>query len=453
MRHLVYPLLRMALAAPAVAAGEPPRPLDFAYAAKIVTQGEGAVYRLKLTPEVYLGQTRADLGDLRVFNAAGQPVPQALILPDPAQERERGESAPELDLPLFPLIPETEQRWPGLRVRIERGEDWRSIALDGASAATGAGAGAAVYILDARQSGQPMDRLVLRWEGQTFLATLDLDASDDLEQWTPVVTGATLADLSHQGQRLVRDEIRIPPTKARYFRIRFDQRARAVTLAGVRARNAAPRPGPTESEMDLETVAGSAPGEYRFLIPRGLALDGLRIRLPEANTLAGARLESRPSETEPWRERLRATLYRLRQDGVELENPELSLGGRPDPLWRLRIDLESGGIGPGLPTLRAIYRPHELRFVARGQGPYTLAWGSAKPMPSTASDIDGILRTTDIAPAPARIERRARGVGVSAVLTPPLPWRTWLLWVVLVGGALLLVWMAARLFRQMNPPS
>ena len=408
MRHLVYPLLWIALAAPAVAAGEPTRPSDFAYAAGIVTQGEGAVYRLELTPEVYLGLTRADLGDLRVFNAAGQPVPQALILPDPAQLRERSESAPGLDLPLFPLAAETEQRWPELRVRIERGEDVRSIALDGPSPATAAGA--AVYILDARQSSQPIDRLVLRWEGQTFLARLDLDSSDDLEHWTPVVTGATLADLSHQGQRLVRNEIRIPPTQARYFRIRFDQPARAVTLAGVRARTAGPRPGPTQSEMDLETVAGSAPGEYRFRIPRGLTLDGLRIRLPEANTLAGARLESRPLDTEPWRERLRATLYRLRQDGVDLENPDLSLGGRPDPLWRLRIDLESGGIGPGLPTLRAIYRPHELRFVARGQGPYTLAWGSARPMPSPAADIDGILRTADIAPLHGRASR-ARPVG------------------------------------------
>jgi hypothetical protein len=291
-------LLLSTLLVPTAAAGDPVSPSDFAYTAGILTQGEGAVYRLGLTPEVYDGLTRPDLGDLRVFNAAGQPVPHALIMPSAAQ-------APDLK----------------------------------------------------------------------------------------------------------------------------------------------------GSEMDLETAAGPIPGEYLFRIPRGLALDGLRIRLPEVNTLAGASLESRSSETEPWRERLRTTLYRLRQEDVELENPDQDLGGRPDPFWRLRVDRDSGGIGPGLPGLRAIYRPHELRFVARGQGPYTLAWGSARPMSGPASDTDGILRTADIAPLPARIEGQVRRVGDLGVLTPPLPWRTWFLWVVLVGGALLLVWMAVRLFRQMNPRS
>ena len=286
------------LLAPAAAAGDPVRPSDFAYAAGILLHGEGAVYRLVLTPEVYDGLTRPDLGDLRVFNAAGQPVPQALIMPSPA-----------------------------------------------------------------------------------------------------------------------------------------------------------PAPDREESEMDLETAAGPESGEYRFRIPRGLALDGLRIRLSETNALAGASLESQPSEAEPWRERLRTTLYRLRQDDVELENLDVDLGGHPDLYWRLRVDQDSGGIGPGLPGLRAIYRPHELRFVARGQGPYILAWGSARPMSGPASDTDGILRTADIEPLPARMEGPIRRVGDLGVLTPPLLWRTWLLWVVLVGGALLLVWMAVRLFRQMNPRS
>ena len=54
---------------------------DFAYAAQLALKGSGAVYRLSVPEQVCAGVARTDLGDLRVFNAAGAAVPHDLRIP------------------------------------------------------------------------------------------------------------------------------------------------------------------------------------------------------------------------------------------------------------------------------------------------------------------------------------------------------------------------------------
>ena len=55
---------------------------DFAYGLRVEAAGTGPIWELTLPEAVYRGVTRADLGDLRVFNAAGVVVPHALRLPE-----------------------------------------------------------------------------------------------------------------------------------------------------------------------------------------------------------------------------------------------------------------------------------------------------------------------------------------------------------------------------------
>src|SRR5262252_298439 len=61
---------------PALAAAE--RPQDFAYGIPLAVDGRDAFYQVEMPRAVYEGVVRADLGDVRVFNAAGEVVPHAL---------------------------------------------------------------------------------------------------------------------------------------------------------------------------------------------------------------------------------------------------------------------------------------------------------------------------------------------------------------------------------------
>jgi hypothetical protein len=119
-----------------------------------------------------------------------------------------------------------------------------------------------------------------------------------------------------------------------------------------------------------------------------------------------------------------------------------------DRYWRLAPEGASTGDPSGTPKLALGWTPHRLRFVAQGEPPYTVAFGSAssnanRPLLGTLEDgkLDGMIGSAtgtevfDLG-GPARLHAS--------------PWRTWVLWGVLLGGLALLGWMVRRLVRQLG---
>ncbi|CAK8715851.1 hypothetical protein GKODMF_07435 [Candidatus Electrothrix gigas] len=86
-------------------AGDEKSPLqrdDFAYCMELSISGKSSMYRFILPATVYQGCTRADLGDLRVFNS-NYPVPYIIQ----SQNRKQTKRAAQA-LPFFPLFTETQ---------------------------------------------------------------------------------------------------------------------------------------------------------------------------------------------------------------------------------------------------------------------------------------------------------------------------------------------------------
>jgi hypothetical protein len=91
--------------------------------------------------------------------------------------------------------------------------------------------------------------------------------------------------------------------------------------------------------------------------------------------------------------------------------------------------------------------PHDVVFVARGAGPFYIAYGSATADPPAAS-LEGLPKNLSIASASLS---EPESLGGDARLTPPpepYAWKAALLWVVLIAGAALLAWMAFRLSKD-----
>lgn len=74
MKCLICSLFFMVYAGAASAAE---RPEDFAYGSLLEADGSEALYEITLPAAVYRGVARPDLGDVRVFNSAGEVVPHA----------------------------------------------------------------------------------------------------------------------------------------------------------------------------------------------------------------------------------------------------------------------------------------------------------------------------------------------------------------------------------------
>lgn len=503
---------------PARAVEEAPKPQDFAFGFPIDTGGGGAVFEVALPVDLYRGVARSDGSDLCVFNGLGEAVPFAVRPPSkeaPAkpvmiafpffpvpgepgkaldgarlrvrrsgpsgQGSSRGGSAPQNAIPQAsapqPEAPQivvqqgvaphavAPQPAPpgreGLELRVRPNGAETVIIVEGAGV-QGEESGTAAYLIDASALQKPLKTLVLAWknEEEPFVGSVSVQGSDDLEKWTPVATGKTLASLRYGEYSLLQNKIQLPSVRYKYLAVSWPENMQQVALdwAGAELESEKPEPAREWTSM-TPTVKEDRPGEYLFMSPGPVPTDRVRIGFPQKNTLVAAELLSRSDEKQPWRTRSSGMIYNLSVEGEELVNADFAFAPTMDRFWMLKVRQSGGGLGSGSPGISLAWIPQRLFFVARGEGPFLLAFGNAR---SKATDLrvdDLLARFTtsskeNLAVKPAALGQKTN-LGGSYRLKPPSPInvRTYVLWAVLLLAVLLLGWMSFRLYRQMNSQS
>jgi Holliday junction resolvase len=441
-------------------------PSSFAYGIAIRAEGGEALYRLELPRAVYLGAVRPDLGDLRVFNGAGEVVPHA-FRPRLAVETQKREP---ITLPFFPLYGEDAKQIDGLSLRVERSASGTIVQLDERVRASPSRKLLA-YLVDATALKNPVRALQIEVKsGATYAVSVDVQASEDLSSWRTVASGAPLVSLQHDGARLEQGRVEFGPTKPKYFRISWRDLPPGAVLGALRAELGDERT--VEMVRQWEAVAGSAvadkAGDYVFDTQGVFPADRVRFELPQANTVVQAQLFSRVRGDAPWRYVARGIVYRLRRDGTEISSPELSITGNPDRYWLLRVDQKGGGLGVGQAKLVLGWVSNEIVWVARGNPPFTLGYGSRDAKPSaygiealvpgyrSEADLNAKVASTgqEKAMSVTSAEAGAPSVlGGQRALEQRIDVKRWTLWASLVAGVAFLGWMAWRLVKQMGKAS
>lgn len=438
---------------------------QYLHAARIGGAGEDSHYRFTLPADTYRGVTRADLGDLRVFNGAGEPVPYAFVPLRPATHKPAVHAAK-----LFPLRGDEAKGMDGLNVRI-RHTAGGGTSVDVSTSPASKRRKLLGYILDPGELKVPFEALALDWQSREgFTGTARVEGSEDLKYWRTLAGAATVLYLEHAGQRLERRRIELAGARARYLRISFNGVPADFVLKGVQVEL---RPDKAEPAREWLALLGRAvpdrPGEYEFDTGGHFPVDRLRFALPQQNTvaqvqvLARYRVESRRGSEDRWQPMTSATLYRLRRNGTEVTNADLAVGPSASRHWLLRVDQRGGGLGSGEVRLEIGWVPHQVVFAARGAEPFTLAYGMkiAKPgaLPITAvlpdyKEGEAIaLKTASLAATAAPAPRAAAGFSEyfrESVDSGQA--KKWALWAALVVGVLLLVWMAFALLKQVGNP-
>jgi len=440
MRALAW-LFGALLAVPAAAAelGQD----DFAYGLRLEPERSAALYRLELPEAVYLGATRADLGDVRVFNAQGEAVPFTLRIPP---QTSINQSEP---VPVFPIPGEVREGEMAVRVRT----DDRGAVIDVTpSRAVHSAQPIGGYLFDLSQLQAPVHRLTLDWaepEGG-FVAQVELAVSEDLQDWRPL-GGATLAELRMAGHQLRRNSIELPGVRGRYLRIDWPRPLAGVSLQTAQAElRDAPAPRLRWREID-----GRPDDQSGVVFDSGghMPVTQVQLAFADDNRLLEARLASGNAMQGPWQPRSGALFYRLRADQAELISPPLTLATVTDRYWRLSA---AGQTIPSGVRLRLGWQPRELVFLAQGGSPYVLAFGSGVATAPTSA-VPQLLRNVEANPhlvAEAKVAGQVTLAGPRAAEPPPapLPWRRWALWAVLIAAAAGLGLMAWRLARDMRAP-
>jgi hypothetical protein len=472
MHHLlITPVIASLLAAATFAvadtAARPEKPADYASGFTLTTPGDAPFYRVELPLAVH-GQARADLGDVRVFNNNGETVPYALgAWSDGARAAVKPELKP---LPFFPLPFHEGAGSEALDVTIEQTTAGKVIALRSSAGKPASGkASPHAVLVDLSALKQPVQALQTEWPApsENYSAQLRVDASEDLKNWQTVAEAALL-DMSFGGQRLQQKRLLLPTARYRYLRLSADQalpvfsRLQAEALPVSTPDTGTQRWHEVSATIDKKTdeKAGAKPGEYRFDLGAHLSVSRLQLKLPQNNTVAPVELLVREREQDSWRSVINTVVWRLTQNGKSVESPALEIAPQGGRYWLLRVDPRAGGLGQGLPRLSVAWTPRQLVFLARGDKPFTLAYGNRSanaaqlPLASLMPGYkDGAEATLPLADTGSAVVLGGKNAPVAGQEDRPGPdWRRFLLWGVLLAGVALLAWMARGLLRQSQPP-
>jgi hypothetical protein len=469
-RCLAASLLTWSLAAAAQVPQVQPRPADFAMQLPLTVSGNNGVVRLRLPLKVYEQARSADLADVRVFNAAGEVVPFALLPAETSSERVSWRDSEARLFPIYgPATPTLIQQTP-LEVRIAANGALVSVQSRTATA-TSNPLTALILDLGLPRDGEMLDSLQFsQGTGDSYRAELAIDRSDDLKWWDRVAQSRVDWLTGADAAQLVNDRIVMSGQGGRYLRIQWLE-GTPLPFARIAARWRSTQSVTAEPlQVMLAASPGKADADLVYAAGPSMAATQIGLDLPTPNSVVPASIgfyrQGRSRQDPAFISIVNSTFYRLNHNGSERTSSRVQIVPQASAEWVVRAQ----NFGAAMPTLVLRWHPSTLVFTARGvtgsdRNQFTLAVGAD---PQLAADwVGGRTSIGLVAPGFNAAELKDAEQAVAGQWAPPMapqavatkrtanrtPFlenRGLVLWVVLIAGTLLLAFMSWRLYRQMH---
>lgn len=425
---------------------------DYATQWPLQTPGAAGAYRVVLGEDVYRAAVDPRVRDIDVIDATGTPVPAGVFAPD----RELAQRIARVPLRWFalPAAPATGQTQ-GWELQSELDADGRLRHVQArVSGMTVDALPKNVFIIDASALRAEMQALHVQWRAAgTLDAGYRVDASDDLDHWRPLPERGRLVDLQQGGTRLLQQRIAIDTagTRPRYLRLTPDRNDTRIDVTGIEAELATSAAPAALRWIELRgTRDDASPSTYVFDLDARVPVAQIDVALP-GNHAIEWQLDSRTHADDTWTPRIgRWVAYGVSNTrGADRSPPRVLTRITRDRHWRLRAT----GAVPAAPVLRIGYRPEVLVFVAQGTPPYSLVAGSGRARRADAPvapliDALRVARGRDWQPDTATLgDARVLAGDAARDARAPRDWRTWVLWAVLVVGALVVAGFAVQVLR------
>ena len=422
---------------------------EFYAGSEILVKEDKPLQQILVPYHVYEVVKSSNLNDLRVFNAAGGLVPHRI-----ATQKKNAQTSTKV-LSFAKLTSNSS----GLQSLIEK---YKSSGVDislnlRAMDTDSSSVNQDVYIGEVGKLEGTATELNLDWQlNQEVSAffTIDIDNSDDFKNWESVAKGVSLAQLKTNDAIVKHSQIKLKHFSKKFYRL---------TLYGER------RPDIKKIELQLNqqqerpyNISEDTVGKHDesnnnvtyYIQSAKIVKKQLKVQIPENNVMANCRVYSRDSEDDHWTHRGSDTVYKITNNGETLKNEIIQLAATSDRQWKLEVISRGSGFEQKAPVVNFLWQPHVLTFVARGDGPFVLAYGSADYASTSVSQntfFNTASNDEDQMIAVAKTSNKMDVFGGEEVLKEDLikvtP-KNMILWGVLVIGSLLLLFMAFSMLKS-----
>lgn len=420
-------------------APEPKKQDDFAQVLAVAPTAGNALGRVVLPAAAVAEIKRADLGDVRIFDAKGRTLSLAL-----GYDR-TGESSllRSNDLPAIPITTTASGEAVPITVKVTAGDT--AVAVTATDAAAAEVNPRAAILIDTRELQLPVAgiELVAALPKQVPV-TFTLEQGSDLKTWQPLAEKVLLRP-GNDPEVLGQPRISLPGVnlRDRYVRISWDA-APEITVTGAKVFEAVERP-PARVELETSGAALSSPHELRFAPQIAVPIAAVKLEMAGQDGIVPVELYGRNDRSEPWGLLARGA---LKQGDAALS---LELSGSTTREYRLVADRRSSGFSQ-VPKISLTVEPITIFAAFNEGGPYNLAVGHADAKPAWFDPAD-LGKPSDLLRAWRReAEVASAGDAPVILLAPAAPEtafdpRSIALWTALLLGVAVLGFAAWRLLK------
>ncbi len=440
LRFLALSLAVILSACSTEQAPEPKKQDDYALVLAVAPAADNRLGRIVLPAAAIAEIKRADLGDVRVFDAKGRTLSLA-------QGYDRsGESSllTSHDLPAIPIAATTGGTAVPVSVAVKAGDATVQVTATDASEAVDQRVS---ILLDTRALTLPIVGIELAASlPKQVPVTFKLETGSDLKTWEPLAEKVLLRpgnDPEVLGQ--ARIALSGANLRDRYVRVSWEA-GPDIAVTGAKLFEAVERP-PARVELDTSGAALDPKNgrEMRFAPQISVPIAAVKLNMTGQDGIVPVELFGRNDRSEPWGLLARGTLK-------QGEGPiSLELSGSTVREYRLAADPRSSGFSK-VPKVSLVVDPITVFAAFNDQGPYNLAVGHLDAKPSWFDPAD-LGKPSDLLRAWRR-EAEVASAGEAPVIllapaAPETPFdpRTIALWAALLLGTGVLGFAAWRLMR------
>ena len=406
------------------------KPEDFA--GTFVYSGKaGSLLLLEIPEELYHGIRRPDLGDIRIFDASDNPVPfnmrthpAEIFTPDPANVQFFNWNGGNENN--FPVNTDIEINTHGGVVKIKNQNNLKESN--------------SVFLVDLSSLKYIPSKLKISTanNGRSFNTPVSIHYSDDLTDWSSFDKKQILASFGGN----VQDTLELPDSSyMRYLLISYGREApKPLSMKALF--------GPQEKpwkyhEARFAGKKSSDGKKINYNTGSYYPIESIDFVLSETDSIPVI-IRSRHSENDDWEIEDRETIYRYNTSGGIEKNDPFETRSR-SPYWELEA---SGGLSHNsIPEMVIRWKLREIIFLARGQGPWTLAYGKADCPPLQGGSLS-IAAGTETESALFTGEKRYTETAMPAAEKQFN--RQYLLWAFLAAAVIILTILAFNIAKTMR---
>ena len=420
-------------------------PTDYAYRAEL-GEVDNPLQRVALPLEVILALTRADLGDLAVFDADGKQLVHTITrAAAPTEELSRA-------LPFHEFSHFQRQHSKTVTKR-EQSQQAGSLSELETTQTVPVQTLRKDYLIELGNGEDRPDfeRIELQWlhEPAEQILELKIEAGNALDELRVIKARKSLTNLdsSDTSWRNIKDI----PAGNRYLRLTPIGNVTRFELQQVSGHYRQTGRSPKLShQLTTKRLVEDDTTYYSISVPAKVYAESLRIIPPAANSVITGKLFGRQVG-----DGARVIIQRnFRQHNIASSEVRPSEPIRLAQRSYSSLAFTSASALSAEPAIELIYPQYELLFLGDGNGPYSLAWGnhqSAGPVSDLTAILKGSLQQAQRDAGVAGLGNIEESGGAARLAPQPdLPWEKWLLWTLLIFAVIVTGRMAFNLYREMN---